>query len=211
VCAGLWSTWARPTGEAELAALIQAGREKIRGGQGVLDLAGLTPRAARQAAPAVVVGQRSALLWDVLCGAYEALGLDEAVGGDKGFRQMVLARLVEPTGKEQVPAVLGELGVDALTPRSLFRSLARCASNEWRAGIQAACLRHVSAGGDLSLCLYDVTTLYFEVEKEDSLRRVGYSKERRVDPQVIVGLLVDRAGFPLQIGCGRATRPKPAR
>ena len=46
-----------------------------------------------------------------------------------------------------------------------------------------------------------VATLYFEVEKEDDLRRVGYSKERRVDPQVIVGLLVDRAGFPLQIGC----------
>ena len=46
-----------------------------------------------------------------------------------------------------------------------------------------------------------MTTLYFEAEKEDDLRRVGYSKERRVDPQVIVGLLVDRRGFPLRIGC----------
>ena len=46
-----------------------------------------------------------------------------------------------------------------------------------------------------------MTTLYFEAEKEDDLRRVGYSKERRVDPQVIVGLLVDRHGFPLRIGC----------
>ena len=45
-----------------------------------------------------------------------------------------------------------------------------------------------------------VTTLYFEAEREDDLRRVGYSKERRVDPQIIVGLLVDRAGFPLQVG-----------
>lgn len=27
------------------------------------------------------------------------------------------------------------------------------------------------------------------------------AKERRVDPQIIVGLLVDRAGFPLQVGC----------
>lgn len=48
--------------------------------------------------------------------------------------------------------------------------------------------------------LYDVTTLYFEAEKEDGLRKVGYSKERRVDPQIVVGLLVDRAGFPLEIG-----------
>ena len=43
--------------------------------------------------------------------------------------------------------------------------------------------------------------LYFEAEREDDLRRVGYSKERRVDPQIIVGLLVDRRGFPLRIGC----------
>nr|WP_143233344.1 hypothetical protein [Actinomyces ruminis] len=92
---------------------------------------------------------------------------------------------------------------------SLFRSLARCAGHDWRTGIQAACLWHVTGRGDLSLCLYDVTTLYFEVEKEDDLRRVGYSKERRVDPQVIVGLLVDRAGFPLRVGCWEATRPRP--
>jgi Transposase DDE domain len=57
------------------------------------------------------------------------------------------------------------------------------------------------ASDDVSLCLYDVTTLYFEAEKEDGLRKVGYSKERRVDPQVVVGLLVDRHGFPLEIGC----------
>ena len=39
---------------------------------------------------------------------------------------------------------------------------------------------------DTSLILYDVTTLYFEAEKEDGLRKVvGYSKERRVDPQIL--------------------------
>ena len=43
--------------------------------------------------------------------------------------------------------------------------------------------------------------MYFEAEKEDALRKVGYSKERRVDPQIVVGLLVDRNGFPLEIGC----------
>ena len=51
------------------------------------------------------------------------------------------------------------------------------------------------------MCLYDVTTLHFEADNEDALRKVGYSKERRVDPQIIVGLLVDRGGFPLEIGC----------
>jgi transposase len=47
--------------------------------------------------------------------------------------------------------------------------------------------------------LYDVTTLHFENGEEDDLRRVGMSKEHRVDPQVQVGLLVDPGGFPLEV------------
>ena len=43
--------------------------------------------------------------------------------------------------------------------------------------------------------------MYFEAENEDELRKVGYSKQRRVDPQIVVGLLVDRTGFPLEISC----------
>ena len=47
--------------------------------------------------------------------------------------------------------------------------------------------------------LYDVTTLYFVAEDEDDLRKVGMSKERRVDPQIVVGLLVTPNGFPLEV------------
>ena len=47
--------------------------------------------------------------------------------------------------------------------------------------------------------MYDVTTLHFEAKDEDKLRKVGMSKERRVDPQIQVGLLVDPAGFPLEL------------
>jgi transposase len=63
------------------------------------------------------------------------------------------------------------------------------------------CFTHALSSGDVSLCLYDVTTLYFEADEEDDLRKVGFSKERRVDPQIVVGLLVDRQGFPLEVGC----------
>lgn len=38
--------------------------------------------------------------------------------------------------------------------------------------------------------LYDSTTLHFETEKEDGLG----TKEGRVDPQIVVGLLVDAVG-----------------
>ena len=194
--------------EAELAALMEIGRHRIAPGQLSLDLTPTPPAVSELSAPAgpvstdaVVESARSALLWQVLHGAYTHLGLDDATGGDLAFEQMVLARLIEPTSKEQVPQVLGDLGLEAVSTRSLFRSLARAQERGYREAISAAALKHVRTAGDVSLCLYDVTTLYFEAEKEDDLRKVGYSKERRVDPQVIVGLLVDRAGFPLQVGC----------
>ena len=190
--------------ETELAALLEAGRQKIAAwqGQGLLDLESLDPAPGRTGlVGATVESKRSGLLWDVLHGVYTRLGLRNATGGDRAFEQMVLARLIEPSSKAQVPCVLGDLGLESVSVRTLFRSLGRCEQRGYRQAISQALFEHVTASGGLALCLYDVTTLYFEAEREDDLRRVGYSKERRVDPQIIVGLLVDRAGFPLQVGC----------
>ena len=190
--------------ETEVAALLEVGRQKIaaRQGQGLLDLESLEPVPGRTGlVDPTVETKRSGLLWDVLHEVYTRLGLGDATGGDRAFEQMVLARLIEPSSKAQVPRVLGDLGLEAVSVRTLFRSLGRCGQRGYRESLSGALFEHVTASGGLALCLYDVTTLYFEAEREDDLRRVGYSKERRVDPQIIVGLLVDRHGFPLQVGC----------
>ncbi|OGV02086.1 MAG: hypothetical protein A2330_00925 [Ignavibacteria bacterium RIFOXYB2_FULL_36_7] len=51
---------------------------------------------------------------------------------------------------------------------------------------------------DLSMVLYDVTTLYFETFKSDELRKEGFSKDNKPQqPQIVIGLLVTREGFPL--------------
>lgn len=45
---------------------------------------------------------------------------------------------------------------------------------------------------------YDVTTLYFEIEQEDELRRTGFSKDgKHQNPQIVLGLLVSVDGYPL--------------
>src|SRR5699024_3566465 len=93
------------------------------------------------------------------------------------------------------------LGADVVHRNTFLSCLTRAKELDYRAQIAAKCFDHSVATTGISLLLYDVTTLYFEAEKEDDLRQVGYSKERRVDPQIVVGLLVDRTGFPLEIGC----------
>ena len=149
---------------------------------------------------AQVLKSCSGLLYDALAGVYADLGFDDAVD-DRVYRDLVIARVVEPTSLLDVDRVLAEMGRASASLSTRKRTLRRASSGGYRAQIAAACFKTACATGDLSLVLYDVTTLYFEADKEDDLRKVGYSKERRVDPQIVVGLLVDRRGFPLEIGC----------
>jgi Transposase DDE domain len=53
--------------------------------------------------------------------------------------------------------------------------------------------------GPASLVLYDVSTLYFETVTGDGFREPGFSKERRLEPQITIGLLTDASGFPLAV------------
>jgi hypothetical protein len=98
--------------------------------------------------------------------------------------------------------VLADIGVPAPSLRTIFRCLARSIERGYRDRLAKACLAHsVRTSGAAALVLYDVTTLHWETETEDELRKVGMSKERRVDPQIQVGLLVDPTGFPLEVHC----------
>lgn len=153
---------------------------------------------ARVSAPQVT-GTASRVLFDVLAAVYSSLGFDAVA--DETFRDLVIARIVEPTSILDTGRVLSDLGRKPASEKTMRRTLNRANQGGYRDQIATACYDHAATSGDVSLCLYDVTTLYFEAENEDTLRKVGYSKERRVDPQVLVGLLVDRHGFPLEIGC----------
>ena len=52
-------------------------------------------------------------------------------------------------------------------------------------------------GRDASLIYYDVTNYYFETEKQDEMRKDGWSKEHRRDPIIQMGLAIDSKGIPM--------------
>ncbi len=52
-------------------------------------------------------------------------------------------------------------------------------------------------GRSTELVYYDVTNYYFEIDKEDELRKKGVGKEHRPDPLVQMGLLMDTKGIPI--------------
>jgi hypothetical protein len=174
--------------EEELNILLALARKRLQADQ--LELFPETQSSLR-------VGIRrsfSGLLWNTLRGQYQRLGFARLE--DEVFEALCIARIVEPTSKLDSLRVLADMGIGPIDRNKLYRSLAKAADQDYRKLISQACFEHVGRSG-LTLVLYDVTTLYFEVQQEDDYRKPGLSKERRLEPQIIIGLLVDRNGFPL--------------
>jgi len=181
--------------EPGLAALKAAAVQRLAAGQAELDL-GIAERSASEPLP--ITSSRSAHLWDALSRAYDVLGFDAAAGGDEVFRLLVLARIIEPTSKADSLRVLDETGVAGPSYPTLNRRLPTYAKPTFRQALSTACAAH-AALGPASLVLYDVSTLYFETDAGDGFREPGFSKERRLEPQITIGLLTDATGFPLMV------------
>lgn len=77
--------------------------------------------------------------------AYDALGLDEAAGGggDEVFQQLVLARIIEPTSKQDNLRVLEEARVAAVFYASVHRRLPGYAGSVLRE-LAATCAAHAA-------------------------------------------------------------------
>jgi hypothetical protein len=72
-------------------------RQRLTAGQRELDLGLGGPGPSGQLE---IASSRMGNLWDALCGAYDALGFPQATAHDEVFRQLVLARIIEPTSKQ---------------------------------------------------------------------------------------------------------------
>jgi hypothetical protein len=187
---------------AEVELLTAAARQRLAAGQGVLDL-GL--EAGAPGGPLPITGSRMGCLVDALSRGYEVLGLAAATGGDEVFRQLVIARIIEPVSKLDSLRVLEEAGVPPVPYRTVTRRLRVFAKDSWRQQISAACAAQAGLGS-ASLVLYDCSTLYFETDAGDGFRESGFSKERRLEPQITIGLLTDATGFPLMVAAFEGNR-----
>ena len=180
--------------EAELETLKAAARQRLAAGQLELGL-GLEPAGG---SPLPITSSRMGHLLDALEHAYHVLGFEDAAGADEVFRHLVLARIIEPVSKLDSLRVLEEAGIPPVSYRTVERRLPAYAEQEWRQRLSEACAAHARLG-PASLVLYDVSTLYFETDKGDGFREPGFSKERRLEPQITIGLLTGQDGFPLMV------------
>src|ERR1700682_1169869 len=130
--------------DAEVAALKAAARQRLAEGQGALDLGLNTTGAVGE--PLEIVASKASHLWDGLCRAYQVLGFDAATGGDEVFRDLVMARIIEPTSKADSLRVLAETGIETVDYRTVTRRLPMIAKPAVRQALSAACGRPSGVG-----------------------------------------------------------------
>jgi transposase len=118
---------------------------------------------------------------------------------DELFRHLVIARLVNPVSKLKTTDYLFKYKGISIEVDKIYRYLDKLNDTQ-KETIQQISYQHTLQllNNDLSIVFYDVTTLYFEIEDEDDLRKTGFSKEgKHQHPQILLGLLVSIDGYPL--------------
>ena len=118
---------------------------------------------------------------------------------DEVFRKLVKSRLAYPASKSATVEYLKNHFDEDVDLTKIYRYLDKLADNQHEI-VQDISVQHTMKlfGGKIGVLFYDVTTLYFEADYEDDLRKTGFSKEgRHSNPQIILGLLVSEGGYPL--------------
>lgn len=115
------------------------------------------------------------------------------------FRELVMARIAFPKSKLKTTKFLYRYKQVDWSEDQLYNYLDKLYRTQ-KDLVQEISYNHTLKvlNNDISIVFYDVTTLYFEVDQEDELRKTGFSKEgKHQNPQVVLGLLVSRMGYPL--------------
>lgn len=115
------------------------------------------------------------------------------------FRNLVIARLYHPVSKLKTSDYLYQNKNIDLPVEKIYRYLDKLYADQ-KELIQQISYQHTLKvlHGVISVVFYDVTTLYFQIDDEDEIRKRGFSKDgKHQNPQIVLGLLVSIDGYPL--------------
>jgi len=169
-------------------------------------LDGLTNANVRIAGPELIYGT-----------LFDRIGYDAIKVKDDLFRHLVICRLFNPGSKlRTVDYMRRYLGIECSVDR-IYRFMDKlCKSSierdehdkgkvkrsdtDIKAQVEKISFAHTkrAVGGKIDMVFYDMTTIYWQTDKEDDIRKKGYSKDGRHEcPQIYLGLLVASGGNPI--------------
>lgn len=127
---------------------------------------------------------------------FDRIGFNEIK--DDLFRHITIARLAYPASKlKTVDYLRRYLGL-RIDKHAVYRFL-DILQSEYKDRVERISFEHTKTIlKTISVVFYDMTSLYFESEDEDDLRKIGFSKDGKFQqPQIMLGLLVGLGGYPI--------------
>lgn len=99
---------------------------------------------------------------------------------DKLFKDLVLYRLVYPKSKLKTVEYLYRYEQKSYSEDDIYRYLDKLHDLQ-KEKVQQISYEHTKAvlGGEINVVFYDVTTVYFEIDNEDELRKTGTRGQRK--------------------------------
>ncbi|MCH7396744.1 IS1634 family transposase [Belliella sp. DSM 107340] len=182
---------------AEVEELFSLGEEWIRNYKGIIDI---PFNSEEQVAESVLESVENITVSGtelLLNKIFNDIGFN--VIKDDIFKWLVYSRICFPASKLKTCEYLQTYhGLD-FHVQDLYRYMDKLYNN-YKEIVQLISFGHTKKilGGSINIVFYDCTTLYFEVDQEDDLRKTGFSKEgKHQNPQIVLGLLVGLDGYPL--------------
>lgn len=145
-----------------------------------------------------ISGNKPLFVYELLGKVYDKLGFSKY--GDSLIRDLVIARIYSPSSKRETREVLEDLFDCKYSLKTIYRHLKKSLENGLKDSFQRALISFAKDDlkDSLRLVFYDVTTLYFDSHVKAGLKDFGFSKDHRsTDVQIVVGLVVNKSGFPL--------------
>jgi len=141
---------------------------------------------------------------------YDKLQLNDVFKNNKSIRykdeknfllkSLVISRILYPGSKLYLIDYLWYFKKKEINIEQIYRFLDTLYQDDIKLKIEEAIYKDTLSKIDTNLLIsfYDVTTLFFESESEDDLRRIGFSKEGKLNrPQIQLGLFTTLEGYPL--------------
>jgi transposase len=127
---------------------------------------------------------------------FDRLGFNQI--SEELFRHITIARLAYPTSKLKTVDYLYRYKGINMEISHVYRFLDKF-HKKYKSEVERIAYEHTKKKlKEITVVFYDMTTLYFEAEDEDDLRKIGFSKDGKFQkPQIMLGLLVGEQGLPI--------------
>lgn len=129
---------------------------------------------------------------------YHSIGY-QTIQNNELFMHLVICRIVSPGSKLKTVEYMLRHHRKSISEQTVYRYL-DFVNQSVKSQAEQITFQHTKRVLDnkVGVVFYDMSTLYFETESEDDLRKIGYSKDgKHQHPQIMIGLLVGTGGLPI--------------